>query len=87
MWMPTSKTAIFTRHGGGDSVRTVDFRYMEMRTKNGAGQLQGVGLFDLRKDPAENHDVSHDPAYAEERTRLQKLLAQEMRNASRKPVP
>lgn len=68
------KDAVFTRHGGGEAVRTSEYRYMEMRTKNGAGQLQGVGLFDLRKDPAENHDVSNDPAYADVRKRLRKML-------------
>lgn len=68
------KDAVFTRHGGGDSVRTKDYRYMEMRANKGNGPLQGVGLFDLRSDPAENQDVSRDPAYAPIRTRLQKRL-------------
>lgn len=46
------KKAIFTRYGGGDAVRTERYHYLEMRTKNGAGKLQGVALFDLEKDPA-----------------------------------
>jgi iduronate 2-sulfatase len=75
------KEAVFTRHGGGDSVRTVDYRYMEMRTKNGTGELRGVGLFDLRKDPAENQDVSDNPAYAKERERLRQMLSDAMSDA------
>lgn len=75
------KEAVFTRHGGGDSVRTADFRYMEMRTKNGAGDLQGVGLFDLRKDPSENQDVSNDPGYADVRDKLEQMLAHSLQQA------
>jgi arylsulfatase A-like enzyme len=68
------KEAVITRHGGGDAVRTDRHRYMEMRTKNGAGPLLGVGLFDLAKDPDENRNVAEDPAYAEVRDRLKGLL-------------
>jgi arylsulfatase A-like enzyme len=68
------KEAVFTRHGGGDAVRTDDYRYMEMRSRGGSGELQGVGLFDLRKDPEENQNVAEDPAVAETRQRLQAML-------------
>ena len=68
------KEAVITRHGGGDAVRTDGFRYMEMRTRNGAGQLRGVGLFDLGKDPDENRNVAEDPAYDAVRERLKAIL-------------
>lgn len=68
------KEQVITRHGGGDSIRTPNFRYMEMRTKNGAGELKGVGLFDLKKDPLENQDVSTDPEYREVLHRLRQKL-------------
>lgn len=68
------KEAVFTRHGGGDAVRTDTYRYMEMRSAGGRGELQGVGLFDLGKDPQENQNVADDPAYAEMRRRLKAML-------------
>ncbi len=71
------KEAVITRHGGGDAVRTERYRYMEMHTKNGAGQLRGVGLFDLEKDPDENQNVAEDPAYADVRAELKTVLEAE----------
>ncbi len=68
------KEAVITRHGGGDAVRTAGFRYMEMHTKNGAGELRGVGLFDLEKDPNENQNVAEEPAYAEVRAKLEGMM-------------
>jgi arylsulfatase A-like enzyme len=68
------KQAVFTRHGGGDAVRTDRHRYMEMRSAGGRGQLRGVGMFDLVQDPEENQNVAEDPAYAETRQRLKMLL-------------
>ncbi len=68
------KDAVITRHGGGDAVRTDGFRYMEMRTKGGKGPLQGVGMFDLEKDPDENQNVAEDPAYAETRKKLKAIM-------------
>lgn len=68
------KEAVFTRHGGGDAVRTERYRYMEMRTRGGRGELRGAGLFDLEHDPDENQNVAEDPAYAETRDRLQAML-------------
>ncbi len=70
----THKEAVFTRHGGGDAVRTDSFRYMEMRSGGGSGALRGVGLFDLEQDPEENQNVAEDPAYAETRQRLKSML-------------
>lgn len=70
---------VFTRHGNGDAVRTERFCYMEMRAKRGAAALQGVGLFDLEKDPNENRNVAEDPAYAQDVKRLQMLLAEHRR--------
>jgi arylsulfatase A-like enzyme len=68
------KPAIFTRHGGGDAVRTDRFRYMEMRSRGGRGELQGVGLFDLAQDPEENQNVAEQPAYAQTREQLKAML-------------
>ena len=68
------KDAVITRHGGGDAVRTDGYRYMEMRTKGGKGPLQGVGMFDLEKDPDENQNVAEDPAYAETREKLKAIM-------------
>ena len=68
------KNAVFTRHGGGDAVRTDRYRYMEMRSGGGKGELRGVGLFDLEKDAQENQNVAEQPAYAETRQRLQSML-------------
>ena len=68
------KDAVFTRFQGGDAVRTDNYRYMEMRTRNGLGELQGVGMFDLKKDPNENQNVAEDPAYAEIRKQLKTKL-------------
>ena len=68
------KDAIFTRIGGDEAVRTERYRYMEARNKAGRGALRGVGLFDLEKDPGENHNVAEDPAYAEVLPRLRDLL-------------
>ncbi len=53
-------------------MRTEKYRYMEMRTENGAGQLRGVGLFDLEKDPSEMQSVHADPAYSSLRANLEK---------------
>ena len=36
-------------------------------------------LFDLANDPMERHDLSHDPAYAEKKERLWKLLVEHTR--------
>ena len=68
------KDVVITRHGGGDAVRSDGYRYMEMHTKNGAGQLRGVGLFDLNKDPDENQNVAEDPAYTKVRAKLEAVL-------------
>jgi len=68
------KEAVFTRHGGGDAVRTDGYRYKEMRSRGGRGDLLGVGLFDLTEDPQENRNVAEVPAYAEIRKAHQALL-------------
>lgn len=68
------KDVVITRHGGGDSIRTPDYRYMEMRAQGGRGQLRGVGLFDLRIDPQENQNVAEHPDYAAVRRELQSRL-------------
>ena len=68
------KPFVVTRHGGGDAVRTDGFRYMEMHTKNGAGQLRGVGLFDLKTDPDENQNVAENPVHADVRAKLEGVL-------------
>ena len=68
------KDAVFTRHGGGDAVRTDRYRYMEMRSSGGSGKLRGVGLFDLEEDAQENQNVAEDPARTEVRQRLQAML-------------
>jgi arylsulfatase A-like enzyme len=68
------KEAVFTRHGGGDAVRTDRWRYKEMRARGGRGDLLGVGLFDLEKDPDENRNVAEDPAHADVRDKLKAML-------------
>jgi len=68
------KEAVFTRFGGGDAVRTDGFRYMEMRSAGGRGELQGVGLFELTKDPRENQNVAEDSAFAGSRGHLETML-------------
>lgn len=68
------KDAVFTRFGGGDAVRTADYRYMEMRAGGGRGALRGVGLFDLKTDPQENQNVADDPAHATVRRQLKTML-------------
>ncbi len=64
------KDLVVTRFGGGDAVRTADYRYMEMHADGGSGALRGVGLFDLRNDADENQNVAEDPAYAQMRSEL-----------------
>jgi len=68
------KEAVFTRHGGGDAVRTDRWRYTEMRAGDGRGDLLGVGLFDLEKDPDENRNVVADTVHAEVRDKLKAML-------------
>jgi iduronate 2-sulfatase len=68
------KEAVFTRHGGGDAVRTDRWRYKEMRARGGRGERLGVGLFDLENDPDENRNVAEDPANAEVRQTLKAML-------------
>jgi arylsulfatase A-like enzyme len=68
------KEAVFTRYGNGDAVRSDRYRYMEKRADGGAGELLGVGLFDLTIDPQENQNVAEDPEYAKARKRLQAML-------------
>jgi len=58
------KEAVFSRHGGRDSVRTQRYRYSEVRANRGRGELRGAALFDYQKDPNENQCVLDDPAYA-----------------------
>ncbi|MEM9659871.1 MAG: sulfatase/phosphatase domain-containing protein, partial [Planctomycetota bacterium] len=68
------KDAVYTRHGGGDAVRNDRYRYMEMRSQGGRGELLGVGLFDLEKDPDENRNVAEDPHYHDTRRQLKAML-------------
>ncbi len=68
------KDAVYTRFGGGDAVRTDRYRYMEMRSAGGRGELQGIGMFDLEKDPEENQNVAEDPACAKTRRQLKEML-------------
>jgi len=59
------KDAVFSRHGGGDSIKTDRYRYTEMRAGRGKGALRGTALFDHQKDPDENQCVVDDPEYAD----------------------
>jgi hypothetical protein len=45
-----------------------------MRSLDGRGDLLGVGLFDLEKDPDENQNVAEDPAHADVRQKLKAIL-------------
>ena len=68
------KEVVFSRWGGGDSVRTDRYRYMEMRSDGGRGELQATALFDLEADPEENQNLSEDPAAAAIRQALKARL-------------
>ncbi len=82
------KKVVFTRFGGGDALRTVQYRYMEMRARRGLGRLLGVGMFDLQRDPQENQNVANNPEYKDVRKRLQAQLRKflrELNQTSSKP--
>ena len=68
------KEFVFSRWGGGDSVRSDHHRYMEMRADGGRGKLLGKALFDLQVDPGENHNLADRPAYAAVQRKLQTQL-------------
>ena len=68
------KEVVFTRWGGGDSVRSDRYRYMEMRNDGGRGKLTGKGLFDLDTDPEENQNLANQAAYAKIQQKLQTQL-------------
>jgi arylsulfatase A-like enzyme len=68
------KDAVFSRWGGGDSVRTDRYRYMEMRADRGRGELQATALFDLEVDPEENQNLAENRDYAEVRQELKTRL-------------
>jgi len=63
------KTAVFISSNEGDAVRTERFRYMEFVK----GEMSAA-LFDLENDPWETRNVVDDPAYAEIRAELARLL-------------
>jgi len=58
----------------GRGVRTDRWRYKEMRSRGGLGDLLGVGLFDLENDPDENRNVAECPAHADVRQKLKAML-------------
>ncbi len=68
------KGLVFTRWGGGDSVRSDHYRYMEMRADGGRGKLTGKALFDLQADPGENQNLADRVAYATVQRELQAQL-------------
>ncbi|MEE2780636.1 MAG: sulfatase [Planctomycetota bacterium] len=68
------KRLVFTRWGGGDSVRSDHYRYMEMRADGGRGKLTGKALFDLQADPGENQNLADHVNYATVQRNLQTQL-------------
>jgi arylsulfatase A-like enzyme len=68
------KTAVFSRHGRGDSVKTDRYRYTEVRADGGRGKLLGQALFDHQQDPGENQNLANDPAHADILRRHAELL-------------
>jgi len=68
------KEVVFSRWGGGDSVRGDRYRYMEMRADGGRGKRLATALFDLQADPEENQNLAHRPAYAEVQGKLKAQL-------------
>ncbi len=77
------KEVVFSRWGGGDSVRSDRYRYMEMHADGGRGKLLATGLFDLQEDPGENRNLSKNPAYAKVREGLKEQLDRVRANISR----
>ena len=61
------KEAAFTYWRNGGSLTTQDFSYTEYDNNERM-------LFDLRKDPGENENVSENPNYKEKIEELSKLL-------------
>ena len=53
----------FSKFHGGETITTEAFSYTEFRHKKTL-EFRGAMLFDLQVDPAENNNVSDDPAYA-----------------------
>jgi arylsulfatase A-like enzyme len=68
------KEVVFSRWGGGDSVRGDRYRYMEMRADGGRGKRLATALFDLQADPEENQNLADRPAYAEVQGKLKAQL-------------
>ena len=70
------KEEAVSRFGPGDTIRTKDFRYSVYRDKK--GKITGHMLYDHRKDPGENTNVTDDPAYTEIVADLSKRLEDKM---------
>jgi len=71
------RQAAYSRFVNADAVITEDFTY----TIYNGGKSEM--LYDLKKDPTENTNVASKPEYAETRTKMKKLLAQRLSEASK----
>ncbi len=70
------KTAVFSRHGPGDSVKTDRYRYSEFRDPS--GKVEARMLYDHKADPGENRNIAEEPDSSQIVAELSKILADQI---------
>ncbi len=73
------REAAYSRFGSADAVVTGQFNY----TSYNSGKSEM--LYDLGKDPHENHNVAADPAYAETLAMMKSLLKKRIEESKKSP--